>query len=121
MLGAKKGYTTTHQAIGDVRRFGRGLEVAQKLERANIIVNKNLVPGDKPEDWDFPGGIRMGTIEVTRQGMGPGEMTQIAEMIARVVVRGENPERVRQDALALRSGFPKLYYCFENGLPPAAQ
>lgn len=117
MLGAKKGYTTTHQAIGDVRTFGRGLDVAQKLERANIIVNKNLVPGDKPEDWDFPGGIRMGTIEVTRQGMGPGEMTEIAEMIARVVVRGENPERVRQDALALRAGFPKLYYCFENGLP----
>ncbi len=118
MLGATKGFTTTHQAIGDVRKFGRGLEVAQKLECANIIVNKNLVPADKPEDWDFPGGIRMGTIEVTRQGMGPDEMTAIAEMIARVVVRGETPEKVKGDALALRAGFPRLYYCFENGLPP---
>ena len=117
MLGARKGYTTTHQAIGDVRQFGRGLEVAQKLERANIIVNKNLVPGDRPEDWDFPGGIRIGTIEVTRQGMGPGEMVQIAELIARVIVRGEDAEKVRKDALALRGGFPKLYYCFETGLP----
>ena len=73
---------------------------------------------DKPADWAFPGGIRIGTIEVTRQGMGPREMTEIAEMIARVVVRGEEPEKVKRDALALRAGFPKLYYCFEHGLPP---
>ena len=44
-------------------------EAAQTLERANIIVNKNLIPGDRPEDWDFPGGMRIGTIEVTRFGM----------------------------------------------------
>ena len=83
------------------------------------IVNKNLLPADKPEDWDYPGGIRIGTIEVTRLGMGPREMEQIAELIARVVVRNEDPERVKPDALALRSGFQNLYYCFENGLPPA--
>jgi glycine hydroxymethyltransferase len=119
MLCAHKGYTTTQQAIADVRKFGRGLENAQKLERANIIVNKNLIPTDKPEDWDFPGGLRMGTIEVTRYGMKEPEMQHIAELIARVVVRGEAPEKVKADALALRSGFQTLYYCFETGLPPA--
>jgi len=118
MLGRHKGFTTTHQAIADVRRCGRGLEAAQRLERANIIVNKNLIPDDKPEHWDFPGGLRAGTIEVTRLGMGVTEMEAIAEMIARVLVRGEPPETVRPDALALRSGFQTLYYCFENGLPP---
>jgi glycine hydroxymethyltransferase len=117
MLGRHKGFTTTHQAIGDVRKHGRGLAVAQRLERANLIVNKNLLPADKPEDWDYPGGIRIGTIEVTRLGMGRAEMEQIAELIARVVVRNEDPERVKPEALALRSGFQKLYYCFENGLP----
>jgi len=117
MLGRHKGFTTTHQAIGDVRKFGRGLAVAQRLERANLIVNKNLLPADKPEDWDYPGGIRIGAIEVTRLGMGPREMEQIAELIARIVVRNEDPERVKREALALRSGFQKLYYCFENGLP----
>ena len=49
--------------------FGRGLKVAQTLERANIIVNKNLLPSDRKEDWDYPGGLRIGTIEVTRYGM----------------------------------------------------
>lgn len=118
VLCAHKDFTETHQAIADVRNFGRGLAVAQTLERAGIIVNKNLIPADKPEDWDYPGGIRMGTIEVTRLGMGPKEMEAIADMIARVLVRKEPVEAVGKDAAALRSGFQTLYYCFENGSPP---
>ncbi len=119
MLGAHKGYTKTHQAIADVRVYGRGLKAAQTLERANIIVNKNLLPDDRPEDWDYPGGLRMGTIEVTRLGMKEAEMERIADMIARVILQGEDPEAVRADALALRTGFQTLYYCFDNGMPPA--
>src|SRR6185503_9199363 len=114
MLGAHKGYTTTHQAIADVRAHGRGLKVAQLLERANIIVNKNLLPADRKEDWDYPGGLRIGTIEVTRYGMGEREMEAIAELIARVVLRGEEASAVATEATALRRSFPTLYYCFEN-------
>src|SRR5205085_6606102 len=83
VLGAHKGYTTTHQVIADVRQFGGGLEVAQRLARANIITNKNLIPADGPEDWDRPGGLRMGTIEVTRLGMGETEMETIADFVTR--------------------------------------
>jgi glycine hydroxymethyltransferase len=117
MLGRHKNFTTTHQAIADVRKHGRGLACAQALERANIIVNKNLIPSDAATDWNYPGGLRIGTIEVTRYGMKEPEMVAIAEMIARVVVRRESPESVRPDAVALRVGFRRLYYCFENGLP----
>jgi glycine hydroxymethyltransferase len=117
VLGDHKGFTRTHQVIADVRQHGRGLAVAQQLERANIIVNKNLIPADRPEDWDYPGGIRIGTIEVTRFGMREPEMEAIAELIARMVVRGEHPEAVLPDVLALRSSFPTLHYCLEAGLP----
>ena len=75
------------------------------------------IPADRPEDWDYPGGIRIGTIEVTRFGMREPEMEAIAELIARMVVRGEHPEEVLPDVLALRSSFPTLQYCFEAGLP----
>jgi len=119
MLGRHKGYTETHQAIADARQVGRGLEAARRLERANIIVNKNLIPDDKPADWDYPGGLRMGTIEVTRLGMREREMQRVADLIARVLIRGEEPEAVKPDALALRRDFQTLYYCFETGLPPA--
>jgi glycine hydroxymethyltransferase len=120
MLGAHKGFTMTHQAIGDVRGFGRGLKVAQTLERANIIANKNLLPADRKEDWNYPSGIRIGTIEVTRYGMKEPEMERIAELIARILVEGEAPEHARTEAVALRRAFPTLYYCFENGLPAAS-
>jgi glycine hydroxymethyltransferase len=119
MLGRHKGFTETHQAIADARKVGRGLEAARRLERANIIVNKNLIPEDKPADWDYPGGLRMGTIEVTRLGMREREMDAIAELIARVLLEREEPEQVKPDALALRRDFQTLYYCFETGLPPA--
>jgi len=119
MLGAHKGFTETHQAIADARRFGRGLEAARRLERANLIVNKNLIPDDEPKNWDYPGGLRMGTIEVTRLGMKERHMEAIGELIARVLVRGEEPEVVKKDVLDLREAFQTLYYCFETGLPPA--
>jgi glycine hydroxymethyltransferase len=118
MLGRHKGFTETHQAIADARNVGRGLEAACRLERANIIVNKNLIPDDKPADWNYPGGLRIGTIEVTRFGMREREMEAIAELIARVLLKREEPEQVKPDALALRRDFQTLYYCFETGLPP---
>lgn len=117
MLGARQGFTRTQQAIADVGALGRGLAAAQKLERANIIVNKNLLPRDKPQDWDHPSGLRIGTIEVTRLGMKEREMEQISDFIAEVLVAGQEPETVRRRVLEFRAGFQKLYYCFENGLP----
>ena len=82
MLGAHKGYTRTHQVIADVRQFGGGLEVAHRLAEANIITNKNLLPNDRRSDWDRPSGLRIGTTEVTRLGMGDGRDGAIADMIA---------------------------------------
>src|SRR5229473_1120943 len=113
ILGAHKGYTTTHQVIADVRQFGGGLQVAQQLARANIITNKNLIPADRPEDWDRPGGLRMGTIEITRLGMGESEMGTIADFIARILVERAVPENVIDDVIAFRQPYQTLYYCFE--------
>ena len=118
LLGAHKGYTRTHQVIADVRQFGGGLEVAHRLARANIITNKNLIPSDQPEDWDRPGGLRIGTTEVTRLGMDEADMATIADFIARVLVEGVAPERVVDDVVAFRHPFQTVYYCFEAEMPP---
>ncbi len=118
MLAAHKGYTRTQQVIADVRSFGRGMAVAERLAQANIITNKNLIPTDRVEDWDQPGGLRMGTIEVTRLGMGEAEMEQIADFMARVIVEQESPAEVGQDVMAFRQHYQTLYYCLDHGLPP---
>src|SRR5207247_9194437 len=89
-----KGYTTTHQVIADVRQFGGGLDVAQRLARANIITNKNLIPADKPEDWDHPSGLCIGTTEVTRLGMKEQAMETIADFMAHVLVETVAPEEI---------------------------
>jgi glycine hydroxymethyltransferase len=112
VLGAHKGYTRTHQAIADVREFGGGLEVAHRLAEANLITNKNLRPNDQPNDWDRPSGLRIGTTEVTRLGMGELEMQAIADMIAGVLVEGRDPEHVRQEVVELRAGHQRIHYCF---------
>lgn len=119
VLGAHKGYTRTQQVIADVKPFGGGLETAWTLARANLVANKNLIPGDTPADWDTPSGLRMGTIEVTRLGMREKEMDQIAEFIAQILVEKRAPEDTIEDVTDFRSDYQTLYYNFDNGIPPS--
>lgn len=117
VLCKNKGYTTTHQVIADVRAFGGGLDVAHLLARANLITNKNLLPNDKPADWDRPSGLRIGTIEVTRLGMREKEMAQIADFIARVLVDKHSPDDVLEDVVEFRRPYQTVYYSFDAGMP----
>lgn len=112
MLGAHKGFTRTHQVIADVREFGGGLVAAQRLAEANIITNKNLLPSDRAEDWDRPSGLRIGTTEVTRLGMGATEIEVIADLMAAVLVEGRDPAEVKRQTIDLRAGFQEVRYCF---------
>ncbi|MCC6314558.1 MAG: serine hydroxymethyltransferase [Thermomicrobiales bacterium] len=116
MLAAHKGFTRTHQAIADVRAFGGGEAVAERLAEANIITNKNLIPTDAPAAWDHPGGLRIGTTEVTRWGMTEPEMARIADLMADVLHERRGSAAVRADAIELRRAFPTLQFCF----PPEA-
>ena len=121
VLCSHKGYTRSHQVIARVKQFGGGLEVAHRLAQANIITNKNLVPEDKPEDWDHPSGLRIGTIEVTRLGMNEKDMETIADFIARVLVEHEDPEKVGRDAMDFRLPRQTLYYNFDHEYPAWAK
>ncbi|HRV93820.1 MAG TPA: aminotransferase class I/II-fold pyridoxal phosphate-dependent enzyme [Anaerolineae bacterium] len=117
MLGADRGYSQTHQVIANVKPFGGGLEVAHRLAEANIITNKNLIPGDGPEDWDRPSGLRIGTIEITRLGLREADMATIADFIARVLINGESTQTVGQDVIDFRLPLQTFYYNFDNGWP----
>jgi glycine hydroxymethyltransferase len=117
ILAAERGYSETHQIIANVRQFGGGLDVAHKLAEANLITNKNLIPGDTPADWDRPSGLRIGTIEITRLGLMEDDMDTIAEFFKRVLIDGEDTDSVRQDVEAYRLPLQDFYYNFDNGWP----
>lgn len=118
VFAAERGYTETHQLIVDVSPIAPGIEAAARLERANLMVNKMLLPTDPDTPDAEPSGIRLGTVEVTRLGMGAEQMTVLASLLRRVLIEGEAPETVRADVEELRAGFQRLYYCFSAGLPP---
>lgn len=86
------GGTDCHLLLVDLRPQGlSGNVVAEALEVAGIVVNRNSVPGDKSPF--YPSGIRLGTPSITTRGMGEEEMRTIAEWVVRVI--GE----VREDRL----------------------
>jgi glycine hydroxymethyltransferase len=118
VLGKNRGYTSTHQVIVDVSSLGGGRDAAQNLAVANIITNKNLLPQDRSKDWDNPGGLRLGTTEITRLGMGETEMDTIAGFIASILIEKRKPDAVVTEVAAFRLPFQTVYYCFENGFPP---
>jgi len=107
------GFTESHTLVADVEQYHGGAKVAKALEAANIILNKNLLPWDS--DPVKPYGVRMGSQELTRLGMREKDMVEIAELIARVVVKGEPPEKVKKDVVEFKSGFTKVHYCFFEG------
>jgi glycine hydroxymethyltransferase len=109
-VAERQGFTKTHQVAVDVSKFGGGDKIAQRLEEANIIVNKNALPWDK--SVLKPSGIRIGVQEMTRFGMGRSEMREIARFIARVV-KGEDAEAVRRDVVEFRKMYLEIKYGFK--------
>ncbi len=51
-------------------------------------------------------GLRLGTAAVTTQGMGTGEMTLVAGLLASVLRGGTDPVRAREDVRDLVAAFP---------------
>lgn len=79
------GKTECHLIVIDLRPVGlSGNVVAEALEVAGIVVNRNSVPND-PMPPFIPSGIRLGTPGLTTRGMKEREMKLIASLILKVI------------------------------------
>ncbi len=116
VLYEHKGYTESHTLIADVSKYMDGMKAEKKLEEANIILNRNLIPKDYrlKTDYRTPSGIRMGTQEVTRLGMKEEEMEEIAEFIKQVIVDGREPKEVSLKVKEFRKNFQHVHYAFSS-------
>jgi glycine hydroxymethyltransferase len=116
VLAEHKGFTESHQLAVDITKYALGGDMEKALESANIIVNRQLLPGDiqAGRHYTNPGGIRIGTSEITRIGMKRSHMSEVAEFIKKVIIDKHDPNRVKEDVAAFRKDFQKVHYCFET-------
>jgi glycine hydroxymethyltransferase len=118
VLGEKRGFTKSHQIAVNVLDYSDGGKVEADLEKANIIVNRQLIPGDikAGRNYFHPGGIRLGVSEITRLGMKSSEMKDVALFIKEVVIDKKDPKKVLKNVKSFRKNFQKVHYCFDKKL-----
>lgn len=112
VLCEHKGFTESHQVVMDVSNIGKASEIAENLENANIIINKNLLPWDSLKRTKDPSGVRIGVQEVTRYRMKEGEMDEIAEFIKKVAIDHAGTEKIKNEVIELKENFAEIGFSF---------
>jgi len=101
-------FTQTHQVILKVG-YAKGPEIADRLEKNNIIVNYQAAPEE--EGFTASGSLRMGVQEMTRFGMDAEHFEELAPLMADVILR---EKKVREAVTAFRKRFLDMRYCFSE-------
>lgn len=114
VLGERCGFTMSHQLAVDVRDYGGGKRVAEDLERANIILNKNILPYDDQSNRENPSGIRIGFQDVTRRGFDESDVKYLCDLMLDVIKCRRRPEEVREEVVALRREHDEIKYGFQS-------
>lgn len=107
----KKGFqlvtngTDNHLMVVNLKNLNlSGKEAEKILEQANILANRNVIPGDLKAF--NPSGIRIGTPFVSFRGMKEKEMELIADFIDRLLIKKENPWKIKKEVKKLTKQFP---------------
>lgn len=116
VLGENNGFTESHQVAVNVLDYSDGGTVEVNLEKANIIVNRQLIPGDikAGRNYFHPGGIRLGVAEITRLGMKESEMREVANLIKQLIVDKKDSNVIRDSVKLLRKEYQNVHYCFDD-------
>jgi glycine hydroxymethyltransferase len=86
------GGTENHSMLIDLRSKNiTGKDAEKSLGKADITVNKNMVPFDDKSPF-VTSGIRVGTAAITTRGIKESHIPQIVEFIDAAIVNWENEE-----------------------------
>jgi glycine hydroxymethyltransferase len=100
------GGTDNHLMVIDLRNLNlTGKDVAEKLEEAGIVTNKNAIPGD-PQPPAITSGIRLGTPAITTRGMKEKEMELIGQWISGIINGKLDEKKVAVEVKKLCLKFP---------------
>ncbi|WP_336128777.1 serine hydroxymethyltransferase [Mesoflavibacter sp. CH_XMU1422-2] len=94
------GGTDNHMMLIDLRNKNiTGKDAEQALVKADITVNKNMVPFDDKSPF-VTSGIRVGTPAITTRGLKEGDMEAIVNLIDEVITNYEDEDKL--DAIAVK-------------------
>jgi glycine hydroxymethyltransferase len=114
VLAEKKGFTKSHQIAVDVCNFGGGNKIAQALEDANIILNKNLLPYDDQSNRENPSGLRIGFQDITRRGFKENDVKYLCDLMLSVIKGKHNPSEIKNEIITFKKEFNQIKYGFQN-------
>jgi glycine hydroxymethyltransferase len=107
------GGTDNHMMLIDLRNKNiTGKDAEQALVKADITVNKNMVPFDDKSPF-VTSGIRVGTAAITTRGLKEVDMEAIVDLIDEVIIYYENEsvlEAVAEKVNAMMEGLPLFKY-----------
>jgi len=107
--GIISGGTDNHLMLIDLRNKNITGKLAENaLEKADITVNKNMVPFDDKSPF-VTSGIRVGTAAITSRGFKETEMATIVDLIDQVISNPEDEENlknVKKQVVELVNRFP---------------
>jgi glycine hydroxymethyltransferase len=113
-MRAVSGGTDTHLALLDLQPLNvTGAEAENRCDAAGIVLNKNAIPYD-PQPPSIASGIRLGSPSVTTQGMGEGEMKEIASLVARAVRDGSS-QHVLDEVRGAVTGLVEAHPAYPRG------
>lgn len=100
--------TDTHHLALQAAPYGGGDTAARRLEPAGLLCSGIGLP--LPDAGGEAPGVRLGSNEPTRWGMGSVEMEAVAEWVAAVLVKGADPVEVGREVTELRSRFQSIAF-----------
>ncbi|QXP58291.1 serine hydroxymethyltransferase [Olleya sp. HaHaR_3_96] len=110
----KRGYkiisggTDNHMMLIDLRNKNiTGKDAEKALVKADITVNKNMVPFDDKSPF-VTSGIRIGTAAITTRGLKENEMEAIVALIDQVLMNHENEELLEEIAIKVNAMMSEL-------------
>jgi glycine hydroxymethyltransferase len=103
------GGTDNHMMLIDLRSKDLTGKIAEtSLGKADITINKNMVPFDTQSPF-VTSGMRVGTAAITTRGMKEDDMSKVVDLIDRVLMNPEDEENlasIRQEVNNWMKDFP---------------
>lgn len=112
VLGRDRGFTQSHQVVIDAAREGAA-RLASRCALGNLLITRTNIHGQASIEAGT-NGVRASVAYVTRQGMGPAEMSEVGELIAAVGRDDVGTDELQGAVAAIAGRFERVHYSFDG-------